>query len=259
MNKLLLNAGWASDVGKARRDNQDRVLFRPEEGLFAVADGMGGLPKGKEAAEMACALAAEYLLPLSAGEQEADALADRVQEAVEAVNNEICAMGNPAGQPPAYGSTLCGVLLYGEEAILFNVGDSRVYLLRRQENLAQLTVDHSLAQVLLDNGEISAEEANTHPGRSRLTRFMGMQGRVNADVFRCPLENGDRLLLCSDGLYNMVPSRVLEDVLEDPGTADGLCQRLVKLANDAGGRDNITVICLQVRKREALAPKEEMK
>ena len=257
MNELLLDAGWASDVGRARQDNQDRVLFLPEEGLFAVADGMGGLPRGKEAAEMVCALVTEYLPPLAAGEPEADELADRLQKAVEAVNDEICAVGNPPGQPPAYGSTLCGVMLYGEEAILFNVGDSRVYLLRRQEPLAQLTVDHSLAQVLLDNGEISAEEASTHPGRSRLTRFMGMPGRVNADVFRCPLENGDRLLLCSDGLYNMVPREVLQEVLKDSGSAAGSCQRLVGLANQAGGRDNITVICLKIVRREALASREE--
>lgn len=244
MTRMIFHAGWASDTGKMRRENQDAVVFRPEDGLFAVADGMGGLPCGKKAAELACSLLPEYLVPLAAGETEPDELADQVQKAVEAVSSEIRSIGNPDGQPPAYGTTLCGALLYEDEAILFNVGDSRVYLCRGGEPLLQLTEDHSLAQILLDNGEITPEEARTHPGRSRLTRFIGMAQRVNPDVIRFPLKAGDQLLVCSDGLYGMAGDSRIETILRKQSPPQDACRALIDCANQEGGRDNITAVLL---------------
>lgn len=257
MNMFLYDAAWGSDIGKKRSENQDAVLFLPENGLFAVADGMGGLACGKEAAAEICRLLPKRLPLPEDGYSELDELADRVQDAVEQINQEICAMGNKPGSRPVYGSTLCGVLLCQKEAILFNVGDSRAYLLRKNLPVSRLTVDHSLAQVLLDNGEISEEESRSHPGRSRLTRFMGMSGRTNADVLRCPLLDGDQLLLCSDGLYNMVSENEMKAILLGPGPASNVCRSLIDHANQSGGQDNISVILLQFREKEANRLREE--
>ena len=245
MSHMIVRAGWASDIGKVRRENQDAAVFLPEDGLFAVADGMGGLPCGKKAAELACSLLKEYLAPLTKRETEPDELADRVQKAVETLSGEIRAIGNPDGQPPSYGTTLCGTLLYQDEAILFNVGDSRAYLCRSGDPLLQLTEDHTLAQLLLDSGEITPEESLVHPGRSRLTRFIGMAQRVNPDVIRCPVKAGDQLLLCSDGLYGMTGDSEIEAILRKRRSPQDACRALMECANQAGGRDNITAVLLQ--------------
>jgi protein phosphatase len=140
------------------------------------------------------------------------------------------------------GTTLTAAISVGADLFLFHVGDSRVYLLR-QGDLHRLTRDHTLAQALADAGRIAPDEVSTHHARHILTKFIGGHGgRVDAEVQHFALADGDRLLLCTDGLTEMVADDQIADVLRRVEDADAACQALIDLALEGGGRDNVTVV-----------------
>ncbi|MGB7858890.1 MAG: PP2C family serine/threonine-protein phosphatase [Acidimicrobiia bacterium] len=229
---------WASAThqGMVRQNNEDAV-FPDSSGestgptVLIVADGMGGHVAGEVASRIAVNAAASS--DLDPG--------DRVAAANRAIREEVARETSLEGM----GTTMTLISL-GENgrATIGHVGDSRCYLLADEE-LVQVTVDHTVAAEYVALGRISADEAATHPQRHMLTRTLGLTRFINVDEFEIELVAGDRILLCSDGLNEMVDDESIRKALSE-GTVDETCWRLVEMANDAGGVDNITVIVIDV-------------
>jgi protein phosphatase len=230
----------ATDVGQVRSNNQDRYIGRPQAGLWAVADGMGGHQGGEVASKLACEALAERF-----GEHTIIGLVD----AIEAANAAVHQAGSEDPDLAGMGTTVVAIALVrdndDEVLAVANVGDSRAYRLA-DGVLEQLTEDHSLVADMVREGSLSAEEAATHPQRNILTRVLGVYDEVPVDVITVSPRHGDRYLLCSDGLFNEVPEEAIAAIMRrlvDPAeAADELVQRAVQ----SGGRDNVTVLLVDV-------------
>ncbi len=222
-------------AGQVRKTNQDRALFSPNVG--AVADGMGGHQGGEQAA----AITIEILGGLT-GQLSKERLVDTVRAANRAVFDE-----SERPELRGMGTTLVVAALHPADATItvVNVGDSRGYLLR-QGTMRQITVDHSLVEELVRQGRITEEDALSHPQRNIVTRALGLSDEIEIDVFELDARHGDRLLLCSDGLFNEVAVDVIGDRLREVGDVEQAALELVELAVAGGGRDNISVVLLDV-------------
>jgi serine/threonine protein phosphatase PrpC len=227
----------ATDVGRMRKNNEDSYLS--SQPVAAVADGMGGHSAG----EVASAIAIEELAALgSRGPWENETAAtDDLKQAILRANRRIREMAASDRKLNGMGTTLVALLEDGDMVHVANVGDSRGYLLRQGE-LSQVTVDHSLVQELVDDGRLSPEDAERHPQRSVITRALGIDPEVEFDLFTYKLQVGDRLLLCSDGLSDVVEPSQIRKVLLRFRSAQHAARQLVTVANEQGGPDNITVI-----------------
>jgi serine/threonine protein phosphatase PrpC len=232
--------GGATHVGRVRTVNEDNYIARDDVGLWAVTDGMGGHRGGEVASEIAC----EAL-----GRTFADRTVDGLIEAIEQANEAVYRTGNTDPDLSGMGTTVVALAVVdegGDELLaVANVGDSRIYRYSVGE-LEQLTDDHSLVADLVREGTLSPEEAAVHPQRNIVTRVLGVNDRVPVDIITVEPVAGDRYVLCSDGLFNDVPEPVIAAVLhrvDDPGEA---ADELVRLAVEGGGRDNITVVVVDV-------------
>jgi len=227
----------ATDVGRMRTNNEDSYLS--SQPVAAVADGMGGHSAG----EVASAIAIEELTALrDRGPWENETAAtDDLKQAILRANRRIREMAAGDRRLNGMGTTLVALLEDGDMVHVANVGDSRGYLLRQGE-LSQVTVDHSLVQELVDDGRLSPEDAERHPQRSVITRALGIDPEVEFDLFTYKLQVGDRLLLCSDGLSDVVEPAQIRKVLLRVPSAQRAARELVTVANEQGGPDNITVI-----------------
>jgi serine/threonine protein phosphatase PrpC len=227
----------ATDVGRMRKNNEDSYLS--SKPVAAVADGMGGHSAG----EVASAIAIEELATLGdQGPWESETAAtDDLKQAILRANRRIREMAASDRKLNGMGTTLVALLEDGDMVHVANVGDSRGYLLRNGE-LSQVTVDHSLVQELVDEGRLSPEDAERHPQRSVITRALGIDPEVEFDLFTYKLQVGDRLLLCSDGLSDVVDTKQIRNVLLRVRNAHEAARQLVTVANEQGGPDNITVI-----------------
>jgi serine/threonine protein phosphatase PrpC len=228
---MKVSVGVATDIGQVREGNEDSFLVLAP--LYAVADGMGGHRGG----EVASSLALETVQGMF--ERKEGSLADQVVEANRAVFDRSQNDRSVSGM----GTTLTAALVDGSRVHLVHVGDSRAYLLRGGE-LAQLTEDHTLVHRMVMEGEISQEEAETHPHRSILTRALGVDQSVQVDESDVETAAGDRLLLCTDGLTGMVPEGQIREILLESADPQEAVEKLVKVANRAGGIDNITAVIL---------------
>ncbi|HEX6332058.1 MAG TPA: Stp1/IreP family PP2C-type Ser/Thr phosphatase [Actinomycetota bacterium] len=230
--KVLVGA--ATDIGQVREGNEDSYLVL--DPLFAVADGMGGHRGG----EVASDLAVQTIRRLF--EQHEGSLIEQVERANRAVFERSQSDRAVSGM----GTTLTAVVVDDRGgARLAHVGDSRAYLLRDGE-LDLLTRDHTLVQRMVDEGELTAEEAEDHPHRHILTRVLGGEGSVSVDEGVLELRQGDRLLLCTDGLTGMVRDDEIRSLLQQTSDPQEAAERLVHAANGAGGVDNITAVVLDV-------------
>ena len=227
----------ATDVGRMRKNNEDSYLSAKP--VAAVADGMGGHSAG----EVASAIAIEELAALgNRGPWGSETAAtDDLKQAILRANRRIREMAATDRKLNGMGTTLVALLEDGDMVHVANVGDSRGYLLRQGE-LSQVTVDHSLVQELVDDGRLSPEDAERHPQRSVITRALGIDPEVEFDLFTYKLQVGDRLLLCSDGLSDVVEPAQIRKVLLRVRNAQRAARELVTVANEQGGPDNITVI-----------------
>jgi PPM family protein phosphatase len=240
--ELRFSVHAASDVGRLREQNEDS-LFAGDT-VFAVADGMGGHLAGEVASDTA-------LEPLRwldgrrfVSAQEAQAA---LVDAIAAANERVI---DKAEEDPAFrgmGTTLTAVLVRDSRIHVAHVGDSRAYLLRHGEEISQLTTDHTLVEQLVRDGRISRDEAATHPQRSVITRAVGVERGLQVDSLPpVELQPGDQVLLCSDGLTGPVDDRTIAEVLRRAPDGDSACRELVRLANEAGGPDNISVVLLRL-------------
>lgn len=238
-----------TDIGKKRDVNQDEVILCTDAGLFGVSDGMGGLKQGLKASEYVRA-AMPKLIEICqheyADHRSIDCAAQDLRNTVCMMSDQLFRAGNTESQYP-YGATFCGVWLLDNRAVVVNIGDSRAYVLRRyKRRLEQITEDHNIAGILYREGQLSKEEALHHPTSSQLTAFVGMNSPAQADVFVLDVQPGDRILICSDGLYSMVDEQQLAKLMRTGNNAERICQIMVNAANENGGRDNISVVYLKI-------------
>jgi protein phosphatase len=245
--------GWSTHVGKTRDHNEDSALvitaaqdgdeLRPSFGLFIVADGMGGHRAGEVASSLAARVTAHhvvrrcYLPSLVARERDADqpALTEILIGAVRAANDAV------SQQVPGGGTTLTCALVLGSQAYVAHVGDSRAYVLS-DEGFDQITHDHSLVDRLVETGQLTRDEAAVHPQKNVLYRAVGQSRALEVDTHVRKVPPGQHLLLCSDGLWDMVNEADMADLVGRALSLQDACDDLVAAANEAGGRDNITVI-----------------
>jgi protein phosphatase len=228
---LVARHAALTDIGLHRSSNEDAFVAEPP--LFAVADGMGGARAGEIASHLAldslvAALAADEALPAAAG----------------AANQAVYGQSRSDRSRSGMGTTLTAVLLGDDRLRFVHVGDSRLYLWR-DERLTQVTDDHSLVGEMVREGHLSREAAASHPQRSILSRALGTEPRVEIDSDEIELRAGDALLLCSDGLYSMVPEDTIAAVLAAVDDPARVARRLVSEAKNGGGHDNITVVVLR--------------
>jgi len=225
-----------TDTGRQRRANEDSLLARSP--LFVVADGMGGAQAG----EVASRIAVESFQPgLASTEQPERELA----ELARAANSRIHELSHSNAEHAGMGTTLTAVYVGEQEIAIAHVGDSRAYCLRDGE-LLRLTDDHSLVDELMRQGRLTPEEAVEHPQRSVITRALGPEGSVEVDTRSFQARPGDLYLLCSDGLTTMLSEQqIAQLLLEHPRLRDA-GEALIAAANEAGGRDNITVLLLRL-------------
>lgn len=254
-----VSVGYMSDVGLIRSNNQDTLLVfltsiegsktPPPFGLFVVADGMGGHHDGERASLVAAQTIAQHVIheiylpfleerPLDADQKTIpEVLADAMEAANAAVNAAV----------PDGGTTVTCAVVRGDLAYIAHVGDSRAYLITNShQNLELVTRDHSLVQRLQELGQLTPEEAEVHPQRNVLYRAIGQGDTLEVDAATRRLPPSSRLLLCSDGLWGVVGDEVMLQILQEHANPQEACDRLVHVANEGGGPDNITVVVVEM-------------
>ena len=234
----------ATDVGQKREINQDYIYVSADPvgnlpNLFVVADGMGGHNAGDYASSHGVNTLVEQI------RKDANYNPVKViRYAIEAANTELLnsASGNESLQ--GMGTTMVVCTIVGQYAYVANIGDSRLYVV--QHAIRQVTRDHSLVEEMVRMGEINAEEARTHPKKNIITRALGAEKTVEVDFFDLKLAAGSTILMCSDGLSNMVEDSRMEEIILDPGKDLSLKgKELIREANQNGGKDNIAVILIE--------------
>ena len=239
-------AAWKTDTGRRRMRNEDAYVFEPP--LFAIADGMGGARAGEVAAGLATA-ALKDGRPAVVDEASLEAA---IAEANRRVWERSVADPSTAGMGTTV--TVAFVDAPAETVVFGQVGDSRAYRLRG-DALEQITTDHSLVAELVQSGVLTPEEAERHPQRSAITRAVGTESAIEVDVFTVPAELGDLVLLCSDGLTDMLTKdEIAETILGAERDPDGAAAALVAAANSNGGEDNITVVLFELVEGEPEPP-----
>lgn len=233
----MLQSHALTDIGKIRETNEDSFVCRPP--LFVVADGMGGHVAG----EVASRMAVETVDACFAARQQDEAPQELLSQAITQANKLIFTMAQEDSERAGMGTTVTAALVSGTQLFWGHVGDSRMYLLRAGK-LSQVTEDHSLVSELVKKGNITAEEALQHPHRNILTRAVGTGEQVKVDTGSLELQAGDIVLMCTDGLTNMVTDEELAATLGQGGGGPDLLATLLAKANEAGGLDNITAILI---------------
>lgn len=236
----------SSDIGKAREINQDYYSIpKPEDNLqlFILADGMGGYNGGEVASSLATTSAKSYIENnFDKIEKSKEAILELIKNAIEYANMVVFEKSKQEPNLEGMGTTLDICFIYNNKVYIGHVGDSRVYRIRG-EIIRKLTKDHSYVQQLVEDGKITREEAEHHPKKNMLLKALGCTAYVEPDLRARNMENGDILLMCSDGLTNMVEEKEIYRVIkENPETA---AKVLVDLANEAGGYDNITAVIIK--------------
>lgn len=232
-----------TDVGSVRSGNEDNYLMLSERGIFIVADGMGGHAAGEVASEMAVRITSHAIgLLRGLSDQEAS---DRVRAAIRAANDAIFERTRSEHDKRGMGTTATVLALLKGRYLVGQVGDSRAYLLRDGQ-LLQLTKDHSCVQELVDAGLLTPEQARVHPHSNVITRCVGASGDVVPDIYLGSLEQGDVILLASDGLTGVLEDEQLTRMLSSEGEPEQWVDRMITEANRRGGLDNITAIVVRI-------------
>jgi serine/threonine protein phosphatase PrpC len=255
-SNMHLTFGQSTDVGMVRSNNQDAAFSffstsrnsdqRPDFGLFMVADGMGGHHDGEKASAVtshivAAQITSNVFLPMLTGENDADRIpiTEALVSAVQKANSDVIA------RIPDGGTTLTATAIIGDLAYVVHVGDSRIYLITK-DGIEQITRDHSLVQRLIELDQLKPEEAAHHPQRNVLYRALGQSESLEIDALTRRLPPNSRLLLCSDGLWNLVDEKDMLEIVLAHDNPQEACDKLVALANTNGGSDNITAILLYI-------------
>jgi serine/threonine protein phosphatase PrpC len=242
----VADQGFRTDTGRQRTANEDSYYVHGS--LFAVADGMGGAQAG----EVASQIAADAFESAPSAEQSGESY---LRSIAEVANERIHKLAQDDSSHSGMGTTLTAALVEGDEVAFAHVGDSRAYVYRDGE-LRLLTSDHSLVEELRRQGRLTDEQAEDHPQRSIITRALGPEAEVDVDTLTFSARPGDTFLICSDGLTTMVRDERIAEVLESSPDLDRAADRLVREANEAGGRDNVTVVAFRLEEAAEAAAEE---
>lgn len=236
-----------SHVGKVREQNEDSFYIdEKDQSVFIVADGMGGHQAGEIASNMAVETAASLLKERVSSNDHVthELLMEWLEEILDKTNEQVYKKSFEDEKYFGMGTTLVMAVLVDQKAYIANVGDSRAYLLK-ENKMVQITKDHTLVQALVDEGTITQAEARVHPKRNILTRALGTNRVMQADVYTVDhMEDGTILMMCTDGLTGAVKDDEINRILNVSGVDNG-CDTLIELANERGGHDNITVVAIQ--------------
>jgi len=244
-------AAGLSDVGKQRVHNEDRFILLPEFNVFVVADGMGGHQSGEVASRMAASTVAMYFRNVRDGTPDTRSLGDTLRAAVTQANTRIFTRADDSRAHRGMGTTIVAAAYdpQGSELYIAHAGDSRCYRMRDGE-IRQLTRDHSLvADALLERPDLSESDLAYLP-RNVITRALGIGPSVDVDLRAESVQIGDIYLLCSDGLHSLVADEEIAEIIEDNPVLTDACAALIDLANEHGGKDNITAVLIRIEEGE---------
>jgi PPM family protein phosphatase len=241
----MLDFGFKSDRGKLRKENQDAFFVMPKEGIFLVSDGVGGHSFGELASRLTMTYIAGFIkenpIPDEASDEDLkDYFLSLARMANEHVHKEALDRATNG-----MATTLIMLYIRRDAAYVMNIGDSRAYLVR-DANIMQITEDHTYVNDLVKEGVITQKEAKSHPDKNMITRAIGAEPTVKPDFYKFDIYARDVLLLCTDGLYNEVSEHAICKVLARQKNMREACTRLVDMANNNGGGDNITVVAVRV-------------
>ena len=229
-----------SVIGMKRTNNEDAIYINEQKNLYLVADGMGGCNAGEVASSTAISAFVEAMENAENGET-----LDKMMSAIAQCNKKVYQKSRENVEFLDMGTTLVAVTVENEKMFIVHVGDSRVYLFR-ENNLQQITTDHSYVMELVKIGSITREEAEVHPKRNIITRAIGIREEVEADTVIEDVKQGDKILLCTDGLSNMVSKGEMTKILIEQCSTEEKVKKLVVLANEKGGLDNISLILIEI-------------
>lgn len=235
-----------TDVGTVRESNQDAFFYNTlsENAFFAiVCDGMGGANAGNVASDSAVRTISDYLKRSYKDGMSSKQIENILRSAIVTANSTIFEMSQKDNSLLGMGTTVVLLFVEGNTGYVLNIGDSRLYIYT-SEKLKQITVDHSIVQNMIDSGKITPDEAKNHPNKNIITRALGVNEEVSADMDFISLNIEDRVLLCSDGLTNYVSDEEIAEILCD--FDENVASRLIDKANLGGGGDNITAVAVKI-------------
>ena len=229
-----------SVIGMKRTNNEDAIYVNEQKNLYVVADGMGGCNAGEVASNTAISIFVEAM-----EKTENEEILDRMMFATRACNQIVYQKAKNNIEYTDMGTTLVAACIEKEKVFIIYVGDSRAYRFRDNE-LCQITTDHSYVMELVKIGSITKEEAEVHPKKNIITRAIGVREDVEPDIVIADIKEGDKILLCTDGLSNMVSNKEMEKILTTECSTEEKVKKLVLLANHKGGLDNISLILIEI-------------
>lgn len=245
-----MEVGFKSDKGLRRQNNEDACFILLPDKVYVVADGVGGGNAGEIASRTAVSQIANYIVDHPIGKKEDKyKIAEYFQTCLDYVNRKIYDLSNKYEENHGMATTVVVVYAGRGKAYITNVGDSRAYLFR-DEQLTQLTEDHTYVNTLVKAGVLTKEEAEVDERKNVITRALGAEPEVEPDFFQVDIQEGDRLIICTDGLYDEVATEEMIGILKRDLTMSEVCKEMVSLANGNGGHDNITVIGLRVTEED---------
>jgi len=234
-----------TDIGKKRGANEDAYLLIPEKKIYVVSDGMGGHNAGEVASQTAIKALESFFVGIEMQSIPKESISETLINAVLDANKMVRAKGMSANEYSNMGCTV--VLVFIDQNILHvgHVGDSRVYLIDKKD-IVQVTTDHSVVMELVQAGEMTKAEARCSYLKNQLSQALGISAEVRPEYIRRELKKGDTVLLCTDGLWDMLSDDQIHKSVNEGGTPEKTCKMLLNLANEAGGDDNITVIVTRI-------------
>jgi len=242
--------GLLTDIGKKRQVDEDAILAiesmsafeskSSQKFLLVLADGMGGHSKGEIASKIIVNTIAEKICPAMLSQTN---YTSEINKSIQEANQRILQYTSDHPETEGMGSTVVCAVVDGRNVHLANVGDSRIYVISKEE-IRRVTKDHSYVQDLVDKGEISEEEARVHPKKNVITKAVGIYSEIKADTMKLTLDDDESLLLCCDGQLIHVEDKEIQEIVVKADEPQEACQKLVDLANERGGEDNISVILL---------------
>ena len=234
-----------TDIGQKRANNQDYIFYTSDKignlpNLFIVADGMGGHNAGDKASSVATSKFVEFVQS-----SQLTHIKDIMTTGIKEINEIVHKMSLEHEDMSGMGTTFVAAVIQDGTLYVVNIGDSRAYIVN-EEMIEKVTVDHSLVEEMLISGQITEEEAHNHPKRNRITRAIGVSDTVVVDLFEVPLKPNDYVLMCSDGLSNMITNHEIKDMLLDELTLEQKVENLIAISNKNGGDDNISAIVIKL-------------
>jgi len=239
-----LKAFSITDIGERRRINQDYVFCKEDTigklpNLFIVADGMGGHNAGDYASRFSVEFFTQKI-----GENDLNSPVALIEDALKETNNVLRSKAQEKSELEGMGTTFVVATIFDKVMYVANIGDSRLYVIGKE--MKQITEDHSLVEAMVKKGELDRDEARVHPNKNIITRAVGANEVVEPDFFEVELEDGDTVLMCSDGLTNMLEDGTIEQIVRENEDLSEAAGTLVKRANENGGKDNIAIILIRV-------------